>query len=171
MRKNHKSSFIRQLLDCCSPSYIFSTLYILCYMNEYSSLTKAQTHQQETTSYSQLRHACTQQACPSLSWILAHFLCHIIFQHHQASSLHENFPLTFNIGKIWRQLESILTRLWVFGTKFSQTIYGFIQSFEHKTSDSLWFSEYWFHCEKRLSPWKNCRWLICTKSFTSVPST
>ena len=95
MRKNHKSSFIRQLLVCCSPSYIFSTLYILCYMNEYSSLTKAQTHQQETTSYSQLRHACTQQACPSLSWILAHFLCHIIFQHHQASSLHQqSFTLT-----------------------------------------------------------------------------
>ena len=43
----------------------------------------------KSSSYSQLRHACTQQACPSLSWILAHFLCHMIFQHHQASSFHQ----------------------------------------------------------------------------------
>ena len=31
----------------------------------------------------------------------------------------------------------------------SQTIYGFIQIFKHKTSGSLYYSEYWFHCEKK----------------------
>ena len=131
MRKNHKSSFIRQLLVCCSPSDIFSTLYILCYMNEYSSLTKAQTHQQETTSYSQLRHACTQQACPSLSWILAHFLCHIVFQHHHASSLHQQI---FTLANQWSML--ILEKFEDFHTLFLQ-VTNFIIHSEHRTIGRL----------------------------------